>query len=84
MRGSTKAVTGVSGSGKSSLIFDTLHAASERRYLETLSAHARRFLQRLPMPRMAAATGLSPSIALGQQRAGDHAHTRSDANERLH
>lgn len=73
--GKLTVVTGVSGSGKSSLIFDTLHAASERRYLETLSAHARRFLQRLETPKMAAASGLSPSIALGQQRAGDHARS---------
>ncbi len=73
--GKLTVVTGVSGSGKSSLIFDTLHAASERRYLETLSMHARRFLQRLPTPRMADASGLSPSIALGQRRAGDHARS---------
>lgn len=73
--GKLTVVTGVSGSGKSSLIFDTLHAASERRYIETLSAHARRFLQRLPTPHMADASGLSPSIALGQRRAGEHARS---------
>ena len=74
-RGRLTVVTGVSGSGKSSLVFDTLHAAAERRYLETLSAHARRFLQRMPAPPLAAARGLSPSIALGQRRAGDHARS---------
>ncbi|MGK0201379.1 MAG: excinuclease ABC subunit A [Planctomycetota bacterium] len=73
--GKLTVVTGVSGSGKSSLIFDTLHAASQRRYLETLSVHARRFLQRLPTPRMRSATGLSPSIALGQRHAGDQARS---------
>lgn len=82
--GKLTVVTGVSGSGKSSLIFDTLHAASERRYLETLSAHARRFLQRLPTPKMAAASGLSPSIALGQQRAGDHARSTVGTLSGLH
>ena len=61
-------VTGVSGSGKSSLVFDTLHALGERRYLETLSAHARRFLQRLPTPHVVGAARLSPSIALAQHR----------------
>jgi len=65
-------VTGVSGSGKSSLVFDTLHAAASRRYLETLSGHARRFLQRLPSPRMRDCRRLSPTIALSQRRGGDH------------
>jgi excinuclease ABC subunit A len=77
-------VTGVSGSGKSSLIFDTLHAASQRRYLETLSVHARRFLQRLPTPRMQSATGLSPSIALGQRHAGDQARSTVGTLSGLH
>ena len=74
-RGQLTVVTGVSGSGKSSLVFDTLHAACERRYLETLSSHARQFLQRLPSPRLASASGLSPSIALSQRRAADHARS---------
>lgn len=82
--GKLTVVTGVSGSGKSSLIFDTLHAASERRYLETLSVHARRFLQRLPTPSMAAASGLSPSIALGQRRTGDHARSTVGTMSGLH
>ncbi len=74
-RGQLTVVTGVSGSGKSSLVFDTLHAACERRYLETLSSHARQFLQRMPSPRLASASGLSPSIALSQRRAADHARS---------
>ena len=82
--GKLTVVTGVSGSGKSSLIFDTLHAASQRRYLETLSVHARRFLQRLPTPRLEAATGLSPSIALGQRHAGDQARSTVGTLSGLH
>jgi excinuclease ABC subunit A len=82
--GQLTVVTGVSGSGKSSLIFDTLHAASQRRYLETLSVHARRFLQRLPTPRMQSATGLSPSIALGQRHAGDQARSTVGTLSGLH
>jgi excinuclease ABC subunit A len=82
--GKLTVVTGVSGSGKSSLIFDTLHAASQRRYLETLSVHARRFLQRLPTPRMQSATGLSPSIALGQRHAGDQARSTVGTLSGLH
>ena len=82
--GKLTVVTGVSGSGKSSLIFDTLHAASQRRYLETLSVHARRFLQRLPTPCVQSATGLSPSIALGQRHAGDQARSTVGTLSGLH
>ncbi|MFK7741323.1 MAG: hypothetical protein AB8H80_13465 [Planctomycetota bacterium] len=77
-------VTGVSGSGKSSLVFDTLHAACERRYLETLSAHARRFLQRLPAPDVREATGLAPSIAVGQRQAAAHARSTVGTLSGLH
>ena len=83
-RGKLTVVTGVSGSGKSSLVLDTLHAASERRYLETLSAHARQFLQRTPSPKLAAASGLSPSIALSQRRSGDHARSTVGTLSGLH
>ncbi|MEC7724858.1 MAG: excinuclease ABC subunit UvrA, partial [Planctomycetota bacterium] len=83
-RGKLTVVTGVSGSGKSSLVFDTLHAASERRYLETLSSHARQFLQRMPSPDMGSAAGLSPSIALSQRRAGDHARSTVGTLSGLH
>ncbi|MEO0479662.1 MAG: hypothetical protein AAF196_09300 [Planctomycetota bacterium] len=65
--GALTVVTGVSGSGKSSLAFDTLHAVGERRYLETLSSHGRRFLQRVPEPEVEHVEGLSPSIALSQR-----------------
>lgn len=82
--GKLTVVTGVSGSGKSSLVFDTLHAASQRRYLETLSLHARRFLQRLPAPKMTNAIGLSPSIALAQRSAGDHVRSTVGTLSGLH
>jgi excinuclease ABC subunit A len=65
--GALTVVTGVSGSGKSSLAFDTLHAVGERRYLETLSSHGRRFLQRVPEPEVGRVERVSPSIALSQR-----------------
>ncbi len=62
-------VTGVSGSGKSSLALDTLYAEGQRRFLEGMSAHSRRFLERLPRPDLDRAEGLAPAIAV-RQRAG--------------
>src|SRR5262250_14293 len=56
--------TGVSGSGKSSLAFDTLYAEGQRRYVETLSAYARQFLGQLERPRVEHLRGLSPTIAI--------------------
>ena len=60
-------VTGVSGSGKSSLVFDTLYAEGHRRYVESLSAYARQFLSRLPKPEVDFIHGLSPAIAIEQR-----------------
>ncbi|HPV88396.1 MAG TPA: excinuclease ABC subunit UvrA, partial [Bacteroidales bacterium] len=60
-------VTGLSGSGKSSLAFDTLHAEGQRRYLETLSAYARQYLGTLQRPDMDHISGLSPIIAIEQK-----------------
>ena len=57
-------VTGVSGSGKSSLVFDTLYAEGQRRYVESLSAYARQFLDRLEKPDVDFIEGLSPAIAV--------------------
>ena len=57
-------VTGVSGSGKSSLAFDTLYAEGQRRYLESVSAYARQFLERMPKPDLESATGIPPAIAI--------------------
>ncbi len=63
-------VTGLSGSGKSSLAFDTLYAEGQRRYVESLSAYARQFLERLEKPEVDAIEGLSPAIAIEQRSAG--------------
>ena len=60
-------VTGVSGSGKSSLAFDTLYAEGQRRYVESLSAYARQFLDRLEKPEVDHISGLTPAIAIEQR-----------------
>jgi excinuclease ABC subunit A len=60
-------VTGVSGSGKSSLAFDTLYAEGQRRYVESLSAYARQFLEQMPKPQVDSIEGLSPAIAIEQK-----------------
>jgi excinuclease ABC subunit A len=62
-------VTGLSGSGKSSLVFDTLYAEGQRRYVESLSAYARQFLDRFQKPAVDAIEGLSPALAI-EQRSG--------------
>jgi excinuclease ABC subunit A len=62
-------ITGVSGSGKSSLAFDTLYAEGQRRYVESVSSYARQFLERLPRPEVDAIHGLTPAVAI-QQVAG--------------
>lgn len=59
-------ITGVSGSGKSSLAFDTLYAEGQRRYIESLSAHARQVLQKMEKPDVDQIDGLSPAIAIEQ------------------
>ncbi len=61
-------ITGISGSGKSSLAFDTLYAEGQRRYVESLSAYARQFLDRMKKPDVDYIEGLSPSIAIEQRR----------------
>ena len=60
-------VTGLSGSGKSSLAFDTLYAEGQRRYIETFSAYARNFLDNLERPDVDKITGLSPVISIEQK-----------------
>jgi excinuclease ABC subunit A len=60
-------VTGVSGSGKSSLAFDTLYAEGQRRYVESLSAYARQFLERMDKPEVDEITGIAPAIAIRQK-----------------
>src|SRR6267378_319357 len=59
-------VTGVSGSGKSSLVFDTLYAEGQRRYVETFSPYARQFLDRMDKPQVDAIYGIPPAIAIDQ------------------
>ena len=65
-RNSLTVVTGLSGSGKSSLAFDTLYAEGQRRYVESLSAYARQFLDRLAKPDVERIEGLSPAISIEQ------------------
>ncbi|OLC46847.1 MAG: excinuclease ABC subunit A [Gemmatimonadetes bacterium] len=60
-------ITGPSGSGKSSLAFDTLYAEGQRRYIESLSTYAKQFLERMPKPRLDALEGLSPAVAIEQK-----------------
>src|SRR5262245_5546757 len=60
-------VTGPSGSGKSSLAFDTIYAEGQRRYVESLSAYARQFLEQLSKPDVESIEGLSPAIAIEQR-----------------
>ncbi|AGA30844.1 excinuclease ABC subunit UvrA [Singulisphaera acidiphila] len=69
-RGSLICFTGVSGSGKSSLAFDTLYAEGQRRYVESLSSYARQFLGQMPKPEVDRIEGLSPSISIQQKTGG--------------
>src|ERR671921_592262 len=64
-------ITGLSGSGKSSLAFDTLYAEGQRRYVESLSAYARQFLSMMDKPDVDSIEGLSPAIAI-EQKATSH------------
>src|SRR5678809_1125358 len=63
-------ITGLSGSGKSWLAFDTIYAAGQRRYVEALSAYARQFLGLLEKPDVESIEGLSPAISIEQKSAG--------------
>jgi excinuclease ABC subunit A len=69
-RGQFICLTGVSGSGKSSLAFDTLYAEGQRRYVESLSSYARQFLGQMPKPEVDRIDGLSPSISIQQKTGG--------------
>jgi excinuclease ABC subunit A len=69
-RGKLICLTGVSGSGKSSLAFDTLYAEGQRRYVESLSSFARQFLGQMPKPEVDRIDGLSPSISIQQKTGG--------------
>ena len=61
-------ITGLSGSGKSSLAFDTIYAEGQRRYVESLSAYARQFLGQMEKPNVEQIEGLSPAIAIDQSQ----------------
>src|SRR5512133_1508832 len=69
-RNSLIVITGVSGSGKSSLAFDTLYAEGQRRFVESLSAYARQFLERMNKPDVDYIQGIGPAIALEQRTPG--------------
>jgi len=71
-RNSLTVVTGVSGSGKSSLAFDTLYAEGHRRYVESLSSYARQFLERMDKPDVDTLTGISPAMAIQQKTIGSN------------
>jgi excinuclease ABC subunit A len=60
-------ITGPSGSGKSSLAFDTLYAEGQRRYIESLSTYAKQFLERMPKPDVDLLEGLAPAVAIEQR-----------------
>src|SRR5882757_5732557 len=80
-------VTGVSGSGKSSLVFDTLYAEGQRRYVETFSPYARQFLDRMDKPRVDAIEGIPPAIAIDQtnpvRTSRSTVGTMTELNDRL-
>ncbi len=68
-------ITGLSGSGKSSLAFDTIYAEGQRRYIESLSAYARQFLERMEKPEVDSVEGLSPAISIEQKTTGRSARS---------
>src|ERR1700678_847835 len=71
-RNTLTVITGLSGSGKSSLAFDTLYAEGQRRYVESLSSFARQFLGQMPKPDVDLISGLSPSISISQKTSGQN------------
>lgn len=80
-------VTGVSGSGKSSLAFDTLYAEGQRRYVESLSAYARQFLERMEKPDVESVTGVPPALAIEAKNTINNARstvgTQTEVNDYL-
>lgn len=67
-KGKITVITGPSGSGKSSLAFDTIYAEGQRRYIESLSAYVRQFLERMERPDVDSVRGISPTVAIEQRR----------------
>lgn len=80
-------ITGVSGSGKSSLAFDTLYAEGQRRYIESVSAYARQFLERMAKPDLESATGIPPALAIQAKNTITNARstvgTQTEINDHL-
>ena len=70
-RGKFVVVTGLSGSGKSSLAFDTIYAEGQRRYMDTLSTYAKHFMGVLEKPEVESIDGLSPIVAIEQKTTGN-------------
>ena len=85
--GSFTVVTGLSGSGKSSLVFDTLYAEGQRRYVETFSPYARQFLDRMDRPHVRSIEGVPPAIAIDQnavvRTSRSTVGTMTEINDRL-
>ncbi|MGQ4556658.1 excinuclease ABC subunit UvrA [Halobellus sp. GM3] len=77
-------VTGLSGSGKSSLAFDTVYAEGQRRYIESLSAYARNFLGQMDKPKVEAIEGLSPAISIDQKNAANNPRSTVGTVTELH
>ena len=75
-------ITGLSGSGKSSLAFDTIYAEGQRRYVESLSAYARQFLEQMEKPDVDLIEGLSPAISIEQKTTGSTRARRSAPSPR--
>ena len=80
-------ITGVSGSGKSSLAFDTLYAEGQRRYIESVSAYARQFLERMSKPGLESASGIPPALAIQAKNSITNARstvgTQTEINDHL-
>ncbi|MCO8266056.1 excinuclease ABC subunit UvrA [Haloferax sp. AB510] len=77
-------VTGLSGSGKSSLAFDTVYAEGQRRYIESLSAYARNFLGQMDKPKVEAVEGLSPAISIDQKNGANNPRSTVGTVTELH
>ena len=82
-RGKLSVITGLSGSGKSSLAFDTIFAEGQRRYIETFSAYARNFLGNLERPDVDEITGLSPVISIEQKTTNKNPRSQSAPRRRF-
>lgn len=77
-------VTGVSGSGKSSLVFDTIYAEGQRRYVESLSSYARQFLERMSKPDVDYIYGISPAVAIEQKRGARNPRSTVGTNTEIY